>query len=144
MHARLLTTVCQAAIIHIGFTSRAEAHTAGCKCINYAHQPGLLSGVYSLFILLVAAAGKQAAWHLLLCLWNTPSLLCWAAACWAAGNYKLAKTFTGAQCPFLMLQTAQACQEEPLLLCQLLSEDSNCITTSQVRQSASAYEQSYR
>ncbi len=56
-----------------------------------------------------------------------------AAACWAAGDYGLAKTFAGAQCPSLMLQTAQECQEEPLLLCQLLSEDSNCITTSQVR-----------
>ncbi len=39
-----------------------------------------------------------------------------------------------------MLQTAQECQEEPPLLCQLLSEDSNCITTSQVRQNDLAQE----
>jgi hypothetical protein len=45
-----------------------------------------------------------------------------------------------AQCPPVMLQTAQECQEEPPLLCQLLSEDSNCITTSQVRQNDLAQE----
>ncbi len=41
----ILTTVCQAAVMRIGFTSRAKAHTAGCKCIDNVHQPALLSCV---------------------------------------------------------------------------------------------------
>lgn len=42
MHAKLPTTISQAAVMHIGVTVRAKAHTAGCKCIHNVHQPALL------------------------------------------------------------------------------------------------------
>ncbi len=56
MYARLSTTVYQAAVMHIGFSARAVAHTAGCKCICDVHQLALLSCVCLMQVLLVAAA----------------------------------------------------------------------------------------
>ncbi len=73
MHARLSTTVYRAAVMHIGFTSRAVAHTAGCKCISDVHRPASLSPICPVQVLLVAAAEKQADWHMLRSLCNIPS-----------------------------------------------------------------------